>query len=167
MNILQINSRQRGENAPSTRIAHAVVARLRAEQPRAQAARVSLDDALIGEIQWADVLVLGVPMCNFGVPAQLKNWIDAVVRAGVTFRYTERGPQGLLKGKQAVVAQASGGRHRDSPADTITPHLKTALAFVGIDAVQFVDPEGLAMGLDGEKNGRGGARAQIAQGIVV
>ena len=69
-----------------------------------QAARVALDDALIAEIKAADVVVLGVPMYNFGVPSQLKNWIDAISRAGVTFRYTEKGPEGLLKGKTVYVA---------------------------------------------------------------
>ena len=69
-----------------------------------QAARVALDDALIAEIQAADVVVMGVPMYNFGVSAQLKNWIDAISRAGVTFRYSESGPEGLLKGKKVYVA---------------------------------------------------------------
>ena len=88
-----------------------------------QAARVALDDALIAEIQAADVVVLGVPMYNFGVPAQLKNWIDAISRAGVTFRYTENGPEGLLKGKKVYVALARGGKYRNTPADTQVPYL--------------------------------------------
>ena len=67
-----------------------------------QAARVALDDALIAEIQAADVVVLGVPMYNFGVPAQLKNWIDAISRAGVTFRYTANGPGGPAQGQEGV-----------------------------------------------------------------
>src|SRR5438874_8458339 len=75
-----------------------------------QAARVALDDALIAEIQAADVVVLGVPMYNFGVPAALKNWIDAISRAGVTFRYTEQGPEGLLKGKKVYVARSEERR---------------------------------------------------------
>ena len=83
-----------------------------------QAARVALDDALIAEIQAADVVVLGVPMYNFGVPAQLKNWIDAISRAGVTFRYTEKGPEGLLKNKKVYVALTRGGKYRNTPADT-------------------------------------------------
>jgi len=81
-----------------------------AEQRTAeQAARVALDDALIAELQTADIIVLGVPMYNFGIPAQLKSWIDAVVRNGVTFRYTETGPEGLLKGKKTYVALSFNG----------------------------------------------------------
>ena len=84
----------------------------------AQAARVALDDALIAEVQAADVRVLGVPMYNFGISVQLKTWIDALARAGVTFRYTENGPEGLLKGKKVYVALARGGRYRDAETDT-------------------------------------------------
>ena len=116
-----------------------------------QAARVALDDALIAEIQAADVVVLGVPMYNFGVPAQLKNWIDAISRAGVTFRYTEKGPEGLLKGKKVYVALTRGGKYRNTPADTQVPYLKTVFAFLGLTDVHFVYAEGLAMGPDAEQ----------------
>ena len=92
-----------------------------------QAVRVAMDDALIAEIEAADVVVLGVPMYNFGVPSQLKNWIDAISRAGVTFRYTEKGPEGLLKGKTVYVALTRGGRYRNTPADTQVPYLQTVL----------------------------------------
>lgn len=130
-----------------------------------QQARVALDDALITEIQAADVLVLGVPMYNFSVPAQLKNWIDAISRAGVTFRYTEQGPEGLLKGKKAVVVQTRGGIHRNSPTDSLTPYLRTFLGFVGITDVQFVYAEGLSMGPDAERDGLAEAYAQIEQAV--
>ncbi len=93
-----------------------------------QAARVALDDALIAEIQAADVVVLGVPMYNFGVPAALKNWIDAIARAGVTFRYTEKGPEGLLKDKKVYVALTRGGKYRNTPADTQVPYLRPCSA---------------------------------------
>src|SRR3989441_9394776 len=83
-----------------------------------QAARVALDDALIAEIQAADVVVLGVPMYNFGVSTQLKNWIDAIARAKLTFQYTEKGPEGLLRGKKVYVALTRGGLYRDTPADS-------------------------------------------------
>ena len=86
-----------------------------------QSARVALDDALIAEIQAHDTLVLGVPMYNFGVPVQLKSWIDAIARAGVTFRYTETGPEGLLKGKKVYVALARGGLYRDTANDSQVP----------------------------------------------
>ncbi|HWP19395.1 MAG TPA: NAD(P)H-dependent oxidoreductase [Burkholderiaceae bacterium] len=126
-----------------------------------QAARVALDDVLIAEIQAADVVVLGVPMYNFGVPAQLKNWIDAISRARVTFRYTEQGPEGLLKGKKVYVVLARGGKYRDTPADTQVPYLRTVLAFLGMTDVEFIYAEGLAMGPDAERQALREARAQI------
>lgn len=127
----------------------------------AQAARVALDDALIAQVRAADAVVLGVPMYNFGVPAQLKHWIDAIARAQVTFRYTENGPVGLLTGKTVYVALARGGRYRDTPADTQVPYLKTLLGFLGMTDVHFVYAEGLAMGPEAELAGLATARAQI------
>jgi len=131
-----------------------------------QTARVALDDALIAEVQAADVLVIGVPMYNFSIPTLLKNWIDAIARAGVTFRYTENGPEGLLKGKKAYVVQASGGIHSNSPTDTITPYLKTFLGFIGIVDVEFVYAEGLSMGPEAEQNALDAAYQQIEQAIT-
>ena len=113
-----------------------------------QAARVALDDALIAEIQAHDTLVLGVPMYNFGVPVQLKSWIDAIARAGVTFRYTETGPEGLLKGKKVYVALARGGLYRDTANDSQVPYLKSVLGFLGLSDVSFIYAEGLAMGTE-------------------
>ncbi len=128
----------------------------------AQQARVALDDACIAELQAADVLVLGVPMYNFGVPAQLKNWIDAVARAGVTFKYTESGPVGLLHGKTVYVALARGGRHRGAETDSQVPYLKTILGFMGLTEVHFVYAEGLNMGPEAVQQGFAEAEAQIA-----
>ncbi len=123
-----------------------------AEQRTAeQTARVALDDVLIAEIQAADAVVLGVPMYNFGIPAQLKNWLDAIARAKVTFQYTANGPEGLLKNKTVYVAFARGGRYRDTPADTQVPYLKTILGFLGMTDVRFVFAEGFAMGADAEQ----------------
>ena len=126
-----------------------------------QAARVALDDALIAQVQGADVIVLGVPMYNFGVPVQLKTWIDAIARAGVTFRYTAEGPEGLLKGKTVYVALARGGLYRDTPADSQVPYLKSVLAFLGMTDVEFIYAEGLAMGPDAAAKGFAEAQAQI------
>ncbi len=126
-------------------------------------ARVALDDALIAEIQAADVVVLGVPMYNFGVPAQLKNWIDAISRAQVTFRYTANGPEGLLKGKKVYVALTRGGIYRNTPGDTQVPYLQTIFAFLGMTDVQFVYAEGLAMGPEAEQNALASARSQIEE----
>jgi FMN-dependent NADH-azoreductase len=131
-----------------------------------QAARVATDDALIAEMQAADVLVLGVPMYNFGVPAQLKNWIDAIARARVTFTYTENGPVGLLTGKTVYVALTRGGQYRNTPADTQVPYLKTVLAFLGMTDVRFVYAEGLAMGPQAEQAGLASAQSQIDELVL-
>ena len=127
-----------------------------------QAARVALDDALIAEIQAADVVVLGVPMYNFGVSAQLKNWIDAISRARVTFQYTANGPVGLLTGKTVYVVTTRGGVHRGQASDTVVPYLRNVLAFLGMTDVHVVYAEGLAMGPESEARGIADAQAQIA-----
>jgi len=135
-----------------------------AEQRSAeQAARVALDDALIAQVQAVDVIVLGVPMYNFGVPVQLKTWIDAIARAGVTFRYTENGPQGLLQGKKVYVALARGGLYRDTPNDSQVPYLKSVLAFLGMTDVEFVYAEGLAMGAEGADKAFAAAQERIGE----
>ncbi len=132
-----------------------------AERSAEQAARVALDDALIAEIQAADAVVIGAPMYNFGVSAQLKNWIDAIARAKVTFRYTENGPEGLLKGKRVYVALTRGGRYRDSAADSQVPYLRSVLGFLGMTDVRFVYAEGLAMGAEAEQQAFAEAQADI------
>jgi FMN-dependent NADH-azoreductase len=111
-----------------------------------ESARVALDDALIAQVQAADVLVLGVPMYNFGIPAQLKNWFDAIARAGVTFRYTEQGAQGLLENKRVYVTLARGGIYRDTPNDTQVPYLTMMLGFLGMTQIDWIYAEGLALG---------------------
>lgn len=138
-----------------------------AEQRSAeQAARVALDDALIAQVQAVDVIVLGVPMYNFGVPVQLKTWIDAIARAGVTFRYTANGPEGLIKGKKVYVALARGGLYRDTPADSQVPYLRSVLAFLGMTDVEFVYAEGLAMGAEGADKAFAAAQARIGELIA-
>lgn len=131
-----------------------------------QAARVALDDALIAEVKAADVIVLGVPMYNFGVPAALKNWIDAIARVGVTFRYTEKGPEGLLQGKKVYVALARGGKYRNTPADTQVPYLLTVLNFLGMTDVRFVYAEGLAMGPESERAAIETAHREIEEAVA-
>lgn len=126
-----------------------------------QAARVAMDDQLIAEVQAADVLVLGVPMYNFGISAQLKNWIDAIVRARTTFRYTENGVEGLLTGKKVYVLLSRGGKYRDQATDSQVPYLRTVLGFVGMRDIEFIYAEGLAMGPEAEAAGLAEARAQI------
>jgi FMN-dependent NADH-azoreductase len=131
-----------------------------------QAARVALDDALIGEILQADVIVLGVPMYNFGVPVQLKNWIDAIARNGVTFRYTDKGPEGMIGGKTVYVALARGGKFRDTEMDSQVPYLKTVLGFLGLRDVRFIYAEGLNMGEEAAAQGFAQADADLTAALV-
>jgi FMN-dependent NADH-azoreductase len=102
-------------------------------------------DALVAELRAADTIVLGLPMYNFGVPSQLKAWFDHVARAGVTFKYTDKGAVGLLTGKKAYVFAARGGLYQGTPRDTQTAYVRDFLAFLGITDVQFVYAEGLAI----------------------
>jgi FMN-dependent NADH-azoreductase len=114
------------------------------ERSAEQKAHVAYSDALIAELRDADVLVLGLPMYNFGVPSQLKAWFDQLARAGETFKYTEKGAVGLLTGKKAYVFAARGGVYGDHDAQT--QFVRQFLAFIGITDVEFVYAEGLAMG---------------------
>jgi FMN-dependent NADH-azoreductase len=127
-----------------------------------QHARVALDHALIDEVKAADVIVIGVPMVNFGITSQLKNWIDAILKAGVTFKYGAAGPVGLIEGKKAYAVLTRGGIYRDQPHDTMVPYLRQTLGFVGIRDVEFIYAEGLAMGPDAEAKALATARAEIA-----
>lgn len=128
-----------------------------------QAARVALNDQLIAELFAADVVVIGVPMINFNISAQLKNWIDAVARAGVTFKYGEQGPIGLVTGKKVYVVSARGGIHRDQPTDQVVPYLRTVLAFLGMTDVEFIYAEGLNMGPEMADRGLSAARTRITE----
>jgi FMN-dependent NADH-azoreductase len=110
---------------------------------------LALSDALIAELKEADLIVIGAPMYNFGIPSTLKTWFDHVLRAGVTFRYTAEGPEGLVKGKRAIVIESRAGFYSEGPGaanDSQEPHLRTMLAFMGIDDVTFVRAEKLAFG---------------------
>ncbi len=113
--------------------------------PRQQEA-LDLSDELIAELQAHDEVVIAAPMYNFNIPTQLKNYFDLIARAGVTFRYTEAGPEGLVKGKTAVVISSRGGIHKDTPTDLLTPYVKLFLGFIGITDVEFVFAEGIAYG---------------------
>jgi FMN-dependent NADH-azoreductase len=126
-----------------------------------QAARVAVDDALIAEAQAADVIVIGAPMYNFSMPIQLKAWFDAIARAGVTFRYTETGPEGLLKNKKVYVATARGGIY-PADADPQVPQIRMLLNFLGMTDNQFVYSAGLAMGPELAAKGQAEADAAVA-----
>ncbi|EJC6792859.1 FMN-dependent NADH-azoreductase [Vibrio parahaemolyticus] len=142
----------------------AVATALRATEDlsQEQQAVVDLSDTLIEEVKAADTLVIAAPMYNFTIPTQLKNWIDLIARAGVTFKYTENGVQGLIEGKKAIVVTTHGGIHKDSPTDNVTPYLRTVLGFVGITDVAFVYAEALNMGEDAASKGISEAQSQLA-----
>jgi len=110
-----------------------------------QAAVIGYSDALIAELKAADTIVLGLPMYNFGLPSQLKAYFDHVARAGVTFKYTDKGAVGLLGGKKTFVFAARGGLYQGTPRDTQSAYVRDFLAFLGITDVQFVYAEGLAI----------------------
>ena len=131
-----------------------------------QVARVALDDALIAELLAADVIVLGVPMYNFGISTQLKAWIDAISRARVTFRYTESGPQGLVTGKTVYAVLTRGGMHRGKPTDQVTPYLQATLAFLGMTDVHFIYAEGLAYGPTAEARALADATEEMERMIT-
>ena len=132
----------------------------------AQAAAQALSDTLIAELKAADTVVIGAPMYNFGIASTLKAWFDYVLRAGVTFRYTETGPVGLLEGKRAIVIESRGGFYSEgatSVLDSQEPHLKTLMSFMGIKDVTFIRAEKLAFGPEARQQALDGARAQLGQ----
>lgn len=104
----------------------------------AQQQRLANSDDLVAELAAADIVVIGAPIYNFGVPAALKAWVDLIARARLTFRYTDTGPVGLLKNKKAYLVVASGGVEVDSPVDFATPYLRQALQFVGITDIEVI-----------------------------
>lgn len=191
MNILQINTSLHGAESTSSQLASRITAHLgggdqvrmrdlsaqqiphlsahgfagfaleAGERDIEQHQTAVLSDTLIAEIQAADVIVLGLPMYNFGIPSGLKAWIDHVARAGVSFRYTSNGPEGLLTGKKLIVAATRGGSYVGTPADIQTAYIRQVFGFVGIDDVEFVYAEGLAS--DGRDSAIESARQQIEQ----
>ena len=123
---------------------------------------LSFSDLLVAELKEAEVLVIGVPIYNFGVPAAMKAWVDMIARARLTFAYTENGPVGLLREKKAFIVVASGGVGVDSPVDFATPYMRQALKFVGITDIEVIVAD--------QQNVRGeesvsAARAQIANAV--
>jgi len=187
-NILQVNTSILSNEGQSTRLADDLVRALDAAEvvvrdlakepvPHLDAERfgafiakqrtaqqdavVAYSDKLIDELKRADTIVLGLPMYNFGVPSTLKAYFDHVARAGVTFRYTEKGAVGLLTGKKAYVFAARGGIYAGTSRDTQSPYVRDFLAFLGITDVEFVYAEGLAMGDASREAGLSKARNSI------
>lgn len=120
---------------------------------------LALSDALIDELKAADVIVIGVPVYNFGIPSTLKAWIDLVARAGATFNYTPNGPEGLLTGKRVILAMASGGTQAGSAFDFATPYMRHVLGFMGMTDVELVHADRVAVDYEGTMKS---AEAQVA-----
>ena len=123
----------------------ALAAKPEARTPEQQAI-AGFSDTLIDELRQADVIVLGLPLYNLGIPSTLKAYFDHIARAGVTFRYTEKGPQGLITGKKVYVFAARGGIYANTPLDTQTSYVRNVLGFIGLGDVEFIYAEGLAKG---------------------
>lgn len=128
-----------------------------AEQQKA----FELSNQLIGEVNKSNVLVFGVPMYNLGIPAQLKTYIDYLNRAGVTFRYTANGPEGLITGKKAVVILTYGGTYKDGLADLPKLYMQTVLNFIGITDIEFVYAEGIGYGSEAIEKAQQSAKAEL------
>ena len=134
-----------------------------AEQRTAeQQAIAARSEALIAELQAADIVVIGAPLYNFGISSQLKTYFDFIARAGITFRYTANGPEGLVTGKKVYVVTARGGKYHGTPQDSQTPYLQSFLGFLGMTDVSFIHAEGLAMGPDAASAALASARQAIA-----
>ena len=134
-----------------------------AERTSRQQALVAESDALVDEIKRAQIIVLGLPMYNFGVPSTLKAYFDHIARAGVTFRYTATGPEGLLSGKKVYIFAARGGRYAGTARDSQTTYVRDFLEFIGITDVEFVYAEGLNLGEPSKQEALAGAHQRIEQ----
>lgn len=120
-------------------------------QTDAQRATAARSDALVKELFAADVIVIAAPMYNFSIPSTLKAWIDHIARPGVTFSYSAKGPEGLVKGKRAIVINAKGGVYSSGPAQALehqSTYLRGVLGFLGITDVEVIDVEGVGLGPD-------------------
>ncbi|WP_287883129.1 MULTISPECIES: FMN-dependent NADH-azoreductase [Paracoccus] len=162
MTILHIDSSITGENSVSRIVSQAIIDRLAEAQPGIPVIRRDLasaplphltldalgDTSVLDEFLAADTVVIGAPMYNFTLPSQLKAWIDRIVVAGKTFRYTAEGPEGLAKGKRVIVALARGGFYSDEARialEHLESYLRSVFAFIGIDA-EFVMADGVSIG---------------------
>lgn len=186
MKLLHIDSSILGGQSASRELSAAVVARWRQAHPglevayrdlaadalphlgagslaAADPAETALAEAMLEEFLAADVVVLGAPMYNFGIPSQLKAWIDRIAVRGRTFRYTDEGPEGLAGGKRLVVAGSYGGIHpADGPSNFIEPYLRFLFGFLGVDEVEFVTAEGLGVSPEQREAALRAAHARIA-----
>jgi FMN-dependent NADH-azoreductase len=170
MNVLQIDSSILGDHSASRALtAQTVTYRDLAAQElphfsgRSLQGEAERNARTLAEFQAADVLVIGAPMYNFSIPSQLKAWIDRILVAGKTFRYTASGPQGLAGGKRVIVAAAKGGVYgANAPGEFVETYLRHVLGFIGITDVTFVSAEGLAISADRRRASIDSALAAIA-----
>jgi FMN-dependent NADH-azoreductase len=148
---------------PVPHLTNFTVAGIRAEaRTEAEHIAQALSDRLIEEIRAADLVVIASPMYNFGISSTLKSWFDHVLRPRVAFRYSEAGPEGLLGGRRVVVIESRAGAYEaGAPNDSQEPHLRTMLAFMGLDDVRFVRAEGLAFGADAAAAAIAAAEAEL------
>jgi len=123
----------------------------------------AISQSIVDDVLLAEEIVLAVPMYNFGIPSVLKAWFDRLARAGITFQYTENGPKGLLSNKQVTVLAARGGKYQGTALDTQTEFIKNFFAFLGLDNIQFIYAEGLAMGDDSAKQSWENANEKIME----
>ena len=124
---------------------------------------VAYSDVLIDEIKHADVVVIGLPLYNFGIPSALQAYFDHLARAGVTFKYTAEGPVGFLQGKRVLVFATRGGKYAGTAKDSATIHVSSFLSLLGMTDVEFVYAEGLNLGADIREQGLSAARQQGTQ----
>ena len=134
-------------------------------QSEAEVAARALSDELIAELRSTDILVIGAPMYNFGIPTGLRSWFDFVLRSGETFQYTESGPQGLLGEKQVIVIESRGGFYSEGPAqlmDFQEPYLRTLFGFMGLTDVVFIHAEKIGFGPEARESAIEEAKEAIA-----
>ena len=166
MTLLWIDSSAQPLEASTTRrLTARIVERLQADDPTLDVEHLDLGQSPLGHLtvdgpnadegkaaaralaqfQAAETLVVGAPMYNFTVPSSLKAWVDRIAIAGETFRYTEQGPEGLAGGKRVILAIGCGGVHAGQPSDFVEPYLRSVFGFLGINRVETVRVEGVAM----------------------
>ena len=185
MKLLHIDSSILGEASASRTVSREIVAQYQASMPGLEVTHVDLaaeslphltaaslakadettaarDARALADFLAADVIVIGAPMYNFGIASQLKAWIDRILVAGQTFRYTERGPQGLATGKRVIVAVSRGNFYAaNAPGEHVEPYLRFVFNFIGITDVRFVRAEGLAISPESRQKGVSAALADV------
>lgn len=191
MKLLHVDSSVLGQNSASRDLSAAIVARLRAENPGIEVAYrdlaaqslphftpvlveghpcIARNAEILDEFLAADIVVIGAPMYNFTIPTQLKAWLDRILTAGKTFRYTENGPEGLAGDKRVIVASSRGGIYSEGRMQAIDfqePYMRHVLAFIGITDPEFVRAEGLNLGAEQRETAMTRAHAQIAGNLRI